>query len=237
MVWKSKKRKVNTEEYREFIKKHFPYSSVVKESQIENIYKRVCENNIITNTFEINIDNFNKEVSDVFLSRYLYFFNKLLLQVPTNDIDSINYYIRSISENLLKFIYAINSDKEFKYINTISFRHLNEELKPLVCRSNYKVEVDLLFDIYGKNSNLLHKKTSTEKQCLNYIENIITENVIDIKSLDKKLIQIINIYEKVVSNHFEFKQKDMDSKSCISLKRILTTSRYKVLVNNLYKEI
>lgn len=223
--------------YKDFIKKNFPHSGVLESNELNRIYDKVCENNIITEAFKCNIEKLKQPNSEVFLSRYTYFFNKILLQIPTNDIESISYYIRSITESLLKFVLSLNTDKAFEDINKMSFKNIKKNLKDEKSNIEYVAELDLLFSIYGKYSNLIHKKNSYNTQELEYIEDIITGQSINIEKIDMELLKIIDSYEKIVSKHFKFKVKDIDSKNCLSLKRFTTGSRHKRILDNLYKEI
>lgn len=229
-------RKIKSE-YMTFLKKHFPYSSVIDDDNVIKIYSRICENNIITDGF-FNSSRKHDTKSDIFINRYNIFLNRILLIIPTNDKDAINYYIRCIIENLLKYVLAINSNKEFEDINRLSYRNIKDNLKDSLGEDcTYYGDINKLISIYAEYSNLIHKKDFIQMQEIELLESILIESCIDLKELDHKILDIINIYERIISNHYKLGIRDLSSKICISLKKNLSKGRHKKVMENLYKPI
>lgn len=216
--------------YREFVEKHFPFSGIIKNENIDLLYLRVCENNLVTDIFEKYICD--KSMSDItcqiiFLQRYKIQFNKFLLFLPVNDLFGINSCMRVIIENLLKFFYSIYVYDEFENINKIKFRNIKEKLN--------KIETDLfmdkeslnvLFNYYGHFSNYIHDKTNEYESQLKYIESIIELNEINLNELDQKLVKILNIYEKLICKIFKINEETLSVGELIRLKNNLPKKRY-----------
>lgn len=229
-----------TSEYKEFIKKYFPYSGAINDESIELIYSRICENNLVTDIYDKYISNeeYNNGISCylIFLQRYKNHFNKLLLYIALNDYSGVNFCIRTAIENLLKFLYSIYFNKKFQTVNTTSFRHLKEELNSLETELFIDTgKLNILFTYYGDFSNSIHDKLESYQSELEYMESIIQSNAFKFNELDGKLIKILNNYELLISNIFKFSEKTFSSSEMIRLKNALSVKRFNKIKEFLYK--
>lgn len=230
-----------TSEYKEFIKKYFPYSGVINDESIELIYSRICENNLLTDIYEkyINNEEYNNGISCylIFLLRYKNHLNKLLIYIALNDYAGVNFCIRTAIENLLKFLYSIYFNKSFKTVNTTSFRHLKEDLNSLQTELFIDTgKLNILFTYYGDFSNSIHDKVESYQSELEYMENIIQSNAFKLNELDGKLVKVLNNYGALICNIFKFSEETFSSSEILRLKNTLSVKRFEKIKQFLYKE-
>lgn len=215
-------------EYKDFIRKYFPYSSIYDDCNIGLLYSRVCENNLVTDIYEKYISD-NEAISChlIFLQRYKKHFNKLLLYIPLNDVFGINFCMRSAIENLLKFFYSIYFDDESDDVSKLSFRHIKEKFNKLETKIFMdKRKLNTIFNYYGKFSNSIHSKVDKEQSELEYIESIIKTKDINLNNLDCKLLKILDIYEILICNIFQFNYKTFSVGETVRLKNNLSPKRF-----------
>lgn len=224
-------------EYKEFIERNFPNSGVIENKFINSIYLRVCENNLITNIFQKYIlknNPTNMHYELLFLKRYQIQFNKILLYMPLNEYSGISFCVRSMLEYLLKFIYSIYINKSKDIINRCSFRHMKEDLNKLeLDLEKEKEKLNILFNYYGKYSNLIHDKENEYNYDMEYMEGIITNNSLDLEALNVDLINILNIYETLISYIFEINNDTLALAEKIVLKNTIKIKRYNKIIDNL----
>ncbi|WP_027625745.1 hypothetical protein [Clostridium lundense] len=230
-----------TSEYKNFIKKYFPYSGVINNPNAELLYFRICENNIITEIYEKYITSENQEQNIAchleFLQRYRIQFNNLLLYIPISEPNGINFCMRATIENLLKFLYSIYTDDDLKSITVCKFRDIKERLNKLETELFInKDKINNLVSYYGKFSNSIHDKNCNNKTQLEYMESIIQSNQLDLLGLNNNLLNILNVYETLISNIFRISEKTLSVSDMIRLRNTLTTKRFEKVKKHLYQE-
>ncbi|WP_462392618.1 hypothetical protein [Clostridium cadaveris] len=228
-------------EYRNFIEKFFPCSGVINNNNVELVYFRVCENNIVTDIYEkyIPIKKQEKNISChlEFLKRYRIHFNNLLLYIPINECNCINFCLRAMVENLLKFLYSVYFDGSLNSITVCKFRDIKEGLNKLETNIFIdKVEIQRLLSYYGKFSNSIHDKNFDNKTQLDYMESIIRFNQLDLEELDSNLINILNIYEVFVGNIFEISERTLSIGEALRLKNTVSVKRFNKIKQHFFLE-
>lgn len=152
-----------------------------------------------------------------FLEVYAYYFNRILLAVAVNDQQLISYNIRSMLEQLMKFIYSTQYSLPIKTIRDTSFRHLKEDLM----NSSIKHEtVDKIVSYYGAYSKMIHDKDSTNIN-IEYLEDVIS-------SKHKELIKLPDILKNILDIFYEIMEQAVDID-----KKILATGEKIMLRHNL----
>lgn len=225
-------------EYNEFIKKHFPYSSCNENESIELLYARVCENNLVTEVYEkyILAEECGINYHFIFLQKYRNQLNKLLLYLPLNEPSGINFCMRATIENLIKFLYSIYFRVDLQSVTRCKFRHIREGLSGVETESYIdKVKMNILFNFYGNFSNSIHDKVEDQEFQLEYMESIIETCAFGLVELEAKVVTMLNIYESLICNIFEIKEETLSSSDILRLKKSLSSNRFKKVVNNLYK--
>jgi hypothetical protein len=227
-------------EYKHFIEKHFPNSAIVKTDNIELIYARICENNLITEIFEKYIigneyiKNCNYQI--IFLRRYKNQLNRLLLYLPLNDLTCINFSLRATAEYLLKFIYSIYFDENLHSITRRKFRDLREGLNKVETDLFIdKAKINILFSYYGEFSNSIHDKIDIGQSQIEYMESIIECETLDLKSLDDKLLTILNNYQILICNIFKISEQTLSVAETVRLNNILSPKRLTKVRGHFYK--
>lgn len=226
--------------YKEFIKKHFPYSCSFNDENIDLIYLRICENNLVTDIFEkyiINEDYNNGINCNIeFLKGYKVQFNKLLLYLPLNEPSGINFCMRAAIENILKFLYSIYFDEKPQNIMRCKFRDIKERLNNAETQLFIdKEKLNILFDYYGKFSNSIHDKIDKEGDSqLEYMESIIEYGELNLRELDARLFKVLNIYEVFICNIFKIDEKTLSTSEIIRLKNSFSSNRFQKIKDNLY---
>lgn len=229
-----------TSEYKEFIKKYFPCSGILNDPNIESIYYRICENNLITDIYEKYIGDktfTNISCQIIFLQNYRIQFNKLLLYLPLNDNNCINFCMRAVIENLLKFLYSIYFKENYNNISKCKFRDIRERLNKINANLFMdKNKFNILFSYYGEFSNSIHDKSYSTEQHLNYLGSIIEANCLNLDYLDKKLLNILNCYEELICTIFKIEERTFSMSENLRLKNSLTPKRVEKIKQFLYKE-
>ncbi|WP_425447707.1 hypothetical protein [Dethiothermospora halolimnae] len=227
------------DEYRNFVSKHFPYSGLNNSDYGSIIYSRVCENNLVTDIYKKYIEkqeNDTKIYCNIrFLEAYKIGVNKILLYVPLNDYASINFCMRNIIENLLKFIYSIYFNCDFTTINKLSFRKIKDNFKDLkTTKFIDKDIIDLFLSYYGHFSNSIHDKHSVTEKNLVFLEEIITKNKVDLEKLDEQILNILNNYQVLICNIFKISRKNLSVAESLRLKNALSNKRLEKVMGHFY---
>lgn len=210
-------------EYNTFIKKYFPYSGAIDRKSVEKIYRRINENALITEIFMKYIDKSPIKSNLEFLKVYKDFFNLLLLYIPINDINSINFCMRIMIESLLKFLYSIYFNDD---INKISFRNMKEDFNKLKTDIFFNSKlIEVLFNYYGKYSNSIHNKNNKLNNHLEFIEKIITNKNTNFNKIDADLLNVLNVYYKIISNIYKFKISTFSTPEWTRLRKNLSPKR------------
>lgn len=222
-------------DYQKFLLEYFPKSYAINDRAIEKIYQRVCENNLITEIFKIKIEERKLKCCKIFLLNYQIQFNKLLIYIGLNDPTGIDFCIRSSVENLLKFIYSIHSSAGDENINKTSFRHIKEGFKEFnsAIINSKELQLNVLFNYYGRYSNSIHYKNDNFYSSLNCMEDIIKSKNYDLNKLDKSLLGILNAYEQIISCEIELISKSLSSAELIRLKNNLSKIRYNKFMDSI----
>lgn len=214
---------MNKNEYLNFIIKHFPNSSISKNPNLEGLYKAVTENNITTNLYIRNLDSCHKTTKTLIL-RFRDLTYRFLIVCPVNDLFSINFYMRLMTENVLKIIYSLNSEQSLNEIDKMKYRYLKDSLNTFYKNNSYlKSDLNELYNLYGKYSNYVHNKNYILN--LESMESIITSSSLDLVIINRNLGKIINAYNKVVI--YELKL-DNDTLSTPDKLQILHNFRKKI---------
>ncbi|CAI3561555.1 hypothetical protein [Clostridium neonatale] len=212
--------------YVEFLKKYFPYSNIIQDTDRKLIYLRVCENNLFTEIYISRIVNYQLQCELIFLKKYREQFNKLLIYIALNEPSGIEFCIRSTIEYILKFFYSIYFDKKFEMISKTSFRNIKDDFNKLETHIFIdKTNIELLLSDYGAYSNSIHGKEINESSSLEYMENIITLKNNDLKKIDKVLIRILNNYEKLMNNILKIHEINLSTAESIKIIKTLPKKR------------
>ena len=226
-------------EYRSFLKENFPNTSIIQNDCAYNIYSRVCENNLTTDIFIENIKcrlGDKEQCVNSLINRYREQFNRLLIIIPLNDIYSSSFYMRVISENLLKLTYALNFNDSLENISNLRFRDLNEELNKLKeINPKYREAIKNVFSLYGRYSNFLHNKNNNGSE-IEIMEQIIKSNEVDLKKIDNDLMSILKSYQVIISNHFEIEECLLTTAQKIRVNKRLSRARANKFKENLFKK-
>ncbi|CDI49205.1 hypothetical protein [Clostridium tetani] len=186
--------------FNEFLQEFFPRHPSKKSRNLEEIYKKICENNMLTDIFinKINTEDVNDK--KIFLSLYRNKFVKVLLYIGLNDIDSINYCIRSSVEYLLKFLFSVQNNSEVGIANKTSYRYLKESLKDInkEIYCDMHKDIDPLISAYGNFSNKLHGKDIKINNETKYLQEILTQESIPYKKLCESICEIVDCYEIIM---------------------------------------
>lgn len=219
---------MKSENYKKFIREFFPMSYVINDSNINLIYKRVCENNVITEIYEKCIELNNTQCHISFLKQYRLQFNKLLIYIALNEETGINFCIRSTIEYLLKFIYSLYFDNTVDNINKISFRNIKDDFKDFYdTKLNINEnELKKLLTYYGKYSNSIHGKEDDDGS-LEYMGEIIKSKHYDFNKLDETLQQILDSYEIIMKEIFDFDEYPIASTELFRIKNSVSNKRFR----------
>lgn len=223
------------DEYRNFIIKYFPYCSLCTNTEMENLYRYICENNFTTDIYRKYLEPNKFHLTPqklIFLNRYQVQLNKLLIYVPLNDGLGVNACMRYCTEQLLKFLYAICIDEGIDRINTIKYRFLKENLK-----SNIHLigitdnEIDKLSSYYAKYSNEIHDKNNIIDNEVIYLKQVITGPNDYIKEVNNDLNKILEIYHNIMITVFEIHKNSLASFERIRLPQIVGKKRADKLID------
>ncbi|WP_085829411.1 hypothetical protein [Clostridium massiliodielmoense] len=199
--------------FNKFLQKFFEYHPYKKSKTLEKIYKKICENNVLTDLFLNKIQQENIVDEKILLDLYRNKLTKILLYIGLNDIDSINYCIRSSVEYLLKFLFCIQNKLDIYSANNTSYRYLSESLKDVSKELyvNMKEDIIPLLGIYGNFSNKLHGKNINKNNEIQYLEDILTTKSIDYVKLLNSIIIIIDTYETILVKMLKLNIKNLSS--------------------------
>lgn len=215
---------MNTKDYENFIKLHFPYSKCMNNETPILVYRLVYELNMMSGIFKNYIGN---RPYNIFLDKYINKINKLLLYIPLNDQDSINFIIRSAVENIIKFIVCKYSSKDIKCISKMGFRNLKEEIQLLSNSTVIDMEsIDKLFSLYGQYSNDVHGKDYTDKNEIKFLQSYILNENLSLSRTKDDVMKIIESYYKILNKSFNIKFSDFGSAERIRIRRSLSNKRY-----------
>lgn len=220
--------------YLKFLEENIPNSNFIKTQKTTNVYSRVVENILVTEIFKVHLEKNNVECYLGFYEKYEEQFKRILLYIGINDYNSVAFCIRSLIENLLRFIYSMYIRDSEKNISNISFRNMKEQLSEF---NKFGLEMNIdnimkLCSIYARYSNDIHGKTKL-KSSVEYIEGIIQEENIELRNIDSELTNILNIYEELFIEILEI--KNLSTNELISLKKSLSNNRFKKLYEKFYR--
>lgn len=223
--------KSNSDEYKDFLKMYIPKSYFIN-SMTKNIYSRITENLVVTEIFKNYINECELECYIEFLENYKNKYNKLLLYLGINDYESVTYCIRSLIENLLKFIYSIYIIELKENIEMFSYRNIKDELIEF-SKNGLEINMELiskLFSIYGEYSKVIHGKENT-KVSIEYIVDIIENKNDKLNNIDQILLKIINIYEDIMIDILKIEY--LSTSDLINLKKMLSKKRFDRFQNSI----
>lgn len=224
--------KSNFNEYTKFLKQYIPKSNFIHNNKTKEIYLRVVENVIVTEIFKNYFNEYGIECYMDFLDIYKNKYNKILLYLGINDYDSVTYCIRSLIENLLKFIYSIYIIESKENIEKLSYRNMKNELIEF-SQNGLEIKLDVinkLFSIYGEYSNAIHGKKNN-KVSLEYIIDIIENENENLSNIEIVLLDILNIYEDIMINILSIEY--LSTSDLITLKKSLSKKRFNTLTNKI----
>lgn len=222
----------NVDEYRNFLNEHIPKSNIINTDKTNYVYTRVVENLLVTEIFKNCIGECEIECYLDFLEDYKNQFNKILLYIGINDYNSVTYCIRSLIENLLKFIYSIYIVESKENISKLSFRNIKDDLNEFY-QSGLEINLELIMklcDIYGKYSNVIHGKSSNQAS-IQYIVEIIEKENKQLNDIDKILLNIVDIYEDIMSEILCIEY--LSTNDLLTLRKSISSNRFNKLKKRL----
>lgn len=224
---------MKTCEYEEFINKYFPFSTY--HSLYTDVYKIICKNNILTDIYLKYSDIGEDHESILFLHRYKWGLNKILLYLPVNDGIGINGCIRYSIEQLLKFIYSICFNYSIDKINKTSYRHIKDDLKTRTSTIRIKTEnLECLYVYYAKYSNDVHDK-NTSNQEIDFLEMILKSDSKFINQVHADLINITKQFDTIMIYLFNIRTNNLSLAETHQLQRILSAKQYSKLISLMEK--
>lgn len=228
------------ENYKKFIETNFPNSGLSNNPSLETLYKRICENNVLTDVLSKYILNSIDEHPElkpelIFFYNYVAYANKLLLYLPLGDFSSIHFCLRSSIEQMLKFLYSCYFSHDFNHIKKTSFRYLKENFRDLnTIPEPCKKSIDLLLKYYGSFSNAVHLKVKDTMQ-ITFLEDMIKSTDINLSKINDWLIDIINSYQIIICDKFQIKQEDLSTSDIIRLRNNTSKKRFSNILSQMYK--
>ncbi len=221
--------------YQKFIQSNFPLSGCIGKEETDRLFNRVVENNIVSDIFIKYIKTSSMPCVLSFLEDYQIQLNYLLLFIPINENNSINFCMRAAIEHLLKFLYSIDNKEHESKIKLTNFRHLKERLlDPSSPFKDLKLEVGKLVSFYGEFSNYVHHKRGRDEPELEYMQSIISQRSFNFNTLDNKLITILNSYETIICNTFKISKRTLTVSEQMRIRNNLTGKRADSIFTGLY---
>ncbi|MHB9937891.1 hypothetical protein CF098_07660 [Clostridium sporogenes] len=205
--------------FSKFLQEFFPRHPSKNSKNLQMVYEKICENNMLTDIFINKINEDNIKDRTIFLILYKNKFVKILLYIGLNDIDSINYCIRSAVEYLLKFLFSIKNNSDIKIAGQTSFKYLKESLKDPngeLYHSMYK-DINPLISTYGNFSNKLHGKDIRINNETEYLQEILTQNNVDYKKLCDTICQIVDCYEIIMIKILKLNIKKLSASEALRI--------------------
>lgn len=215
-------------EYRNFLSKFFPYADYSEE--FNNIYLRICENNIISEIFKRFVNK--EDYSIFFLDIYLSKFNKLLLYLPLKDQDSIDICIRGSVENLLRFYYCIFEKEQLNKVKKINYRNLKDNLLNQDFFNNVENKqcLNILLSKYGEYSKSVHIENVNKASEIDYLETIILKGEVEYSILDRDILKILNVHLILTSKLLDIKYKEFNTADRLRLNNKLRGGRLNKII-------
>lgn len=215
-------------EYDIFLKKYFP--QINNNPLFNDVYKLVCKNNILTDIY-LKYSKINAERNILFLNRYKWWLNKILLYLPLNDGIGINAAIRYSIEQLLKFFYSICFKLSIEKINQTSYRHIKEDLKLRNSSIRVKNEsLECLYTYYAKYSNDVHDKNTNNRE-IGFLETIIKSDSKFINQVHIDLINITKQFDAIMIYLFNITANNLSLAETHQLQRVLRAKQYNTLIS------
>lgn len=229
----SKRRK-----YVKFLEKNFVLFKKISynEEELEKIYEHIEKIQLIILKTERNYKNLDYEFLKISITHFI----ALLLEIPNNFPPTINFCVRGVIENILRFIYfnrQISNEKE--KILKIGYRNLKEELKKNL-RKDFQEDVlnnfNILYDLYSKYSNEVHIKTSKSLKISENIEELFQRNHKNHKEIERDTFTILKIIIILFSELFDVSLHYFPLEDKIFLRKKFESSKYKKLLEIIEEE-
>lgn len=217
--------------YIEFLAENFPNLPLKRKKTLEKIHKKVCENNIMSDFFLINVHENYPHAKLEYIKIYKLQLNKILIYIGINDQDAISFCFRCFIEDILKFVYSLQNDYELDKINKTNFRFLSESLKDDTKQlyTGMKDDISKLLSYYGQYSNGVHGKNIDIDNEVEYMKLIISnEDNVDYNKLYRDLNNIVKLYELILIKSLKLK---LDSTVVFRLEKIMTNDEIKEIFN------
>lgn len=220
---------MKTYEYNDFLNTYFPQTK--SHPYYSNIYNLICKNNILTDIYikYSNIENDNDNI--VFLQRYKWGLNKILLYLPLNDGIGINACMRYFIEQLLKFLYSICFSLSVDKINQTSYRHIKDDFKKRNKNISIKdQDLTFLYTYYANYSNDVHDKNTTTQE-IGFLEEILKSDNKFIKQVNNDLFKVTSHFDKIMINLFNITIDNLSLGEAQRLQRHMNSKQYNTLVS------
>lgn len=195
------KPKINDEykNYKQFINDYFSVFELnnrITDEKIKEEFEKVVVLSKVCRCLsdDEKINNYTRNIE--------YNLNNILYFMPMNEKLSINTSIRNSAEYILKLIFYFQDTTE-DFLST-GYRFMKDNKNSLSIYANYKPQIDGIFDIYARRSNIIHLKTYDndslkfilEDKLMSKIDIIEISNIIrDINKLTNILLEAICFYE------------------------------------------
>ena len=222
----------NRKKYVKFLEKNFVLFKKMSydEEELEKIYKNIEKIQLIILKTERNYKNLDYEFLKISMTHFI----ALLLEIPNNFPPTINFCVRGVIENILRFIYfnrQISNEKE--KILKIGYRNLKDELKKNL-RKDFQEDIlnnfSVLYDLYSKYSNEVHIKTSKSLKISENIEELFQKNHKDHKEMEKDVYTILKIIIVLFSELFDISLHYFSLEDKIFLPKEFNSGKYKRLL-------
>ncbi len=216
-------------EYKEFVDKYFPFSKY--HHLYSDVYSIICKNNILTDIYLKYSDIKDTHECILFLQRYKWGLNKILLYLPINDGIGINGCMRYSIEQLLKFLYSICFNHSIDKINKTSYRHIKDDLKTRNSSIRVRNEsLECLYTYYAKYSNDVHDKNANNQE-IGFLETIIKNESRFIKHVHADLINLTKQFDAIMIYLFNITANNLSLAETHQLQRILRAKQYNTLIS------
>lgn len=152
-----------------------------------------------------------------------YNLNNVLYFMPMNENVSINTSIRNCTEYILKLIFYFQNISKDSLVT--GYRTLKEQRNSLSIYSTQKNQIDSVFEVYARRSNVIHLK-AVKNDSLKFILEEKLMNNIDLKEFSR-ITQDIKQCTAILLEAICFYDVSLATSQKIALKQIVSNKWWK----------
>ncbi|ADA65143.1 hypothetical protein [Lactococcus lactis] len=216
------KPKVNDEykNYKQFIDNYFSVFELnkrISDEKIKEEFEKVVVLSKVCRCLsdDEKIGNYTRNIE--------YNLNNILYFMPMNEKLSINTSLRNSAEYVLKLIFYFQDTTE-DFLTT-GYRTLKNNKNSLSIYSNHKSQIDGIFDIYARRSNIIHLK-AYDNDSLKFILEDKLMSEIDIREISK-ITRDINKLTNILLEAICFYGISLATSQKLILKKVVSNKWWK----------